>query len=110
MGARCQVSIKEKESHTPVYLYSHWGSGSIKEDVRIALARNQRWDDYEYLTRILFDGMKGTDTTSETGYGIGTGEHGDIDILVEILPGKKVGIEGKVWTFDEYTKESFTVD
>jgi len=80
MGARAQVHIKD----TGVYLYTHWGAGSIEEDAKNAIARGVRWDDPEYLTRIIFDQMKGTNTTSELGFGIGTSQHGDIEKLITV--------------------------
>ncbi len=111
MGARAQVSIKDRIQDIPVYLYTHWGAGSLKEDIRIALERGKgRWDDYEYLSRILFDGMKGDDVTSETGFGIGISEHGDIELLIEILPDQKVRIGIDEWTFAEYIQEKFTIN
>src|SRR4051794_39693025 len=83
MGARAQVLIQDEG----VYLYTHWGSGSIVDDVRQALkseAGRNRVDDPEYLARIIFDVMKDGDTTGETGFGIGTSRHGDIDVLVTV--------------------------
>lgn len=54
-----------------MYLYSHWRGYEMPILVRDALARQQRWSDGQYLTRIVFDGIKGDDTESETGFGIG---------------------------------------
>lgn len=79
MGARAQVHIKD----TGVYLYTHWGSGRLESDVRTALAKKRRWDDSEYLTRIIFDVMKGNDH-GETGFGISTSKHEDIELLITI--------------------------
>ena len=81
MGARAQVRIKD----TGVYLYTHWGAESIFQDVHRALkskAGQARLDDPEYLARIIFDKMQGNDPSPETGFGIGTHQHGDIDNLV----------------------------
>jgi hypothetical protein len=65
-----------------VYLYTHWGSGDIVNIVRTGLINgSSRWNDSEYLARILFDAMKGDDVKSTTGYGIGTSMHGDLDCL-----------------------------
>lgn len=102
MGARAQVKIQESERSAPVYLYTHWGSGEIIEDVKRALAKNWRWSDYEYLARVIFDEMKGDDFDTETGYGISTSEHGDNDILVEILPGQKIRVGELTLTFDQF--------
>lgn len=78
MGARAQVHIKD----TGVYLYTHWGASHIFDDVVTAISQQIRWDDPEYLARIIFDCMKGTEVTGELGYGIGTSKHGDIERLV----------------------------
>lgn len=80
MGARAQVKIND----TGVYLYTHWGANSIFEDVQEAISKNWRWTDPEYLTRIIFDTMKRSDIDGETGYGIGTAMHGDIERLVVV--------------------------
>mgnify|MGYP001600953658 CR=1 FL=1 len=80
MGERGQVHIKP----SGVYLYTHWGADELISNVRDALAKKWRWNHPEYLTRIIFDMMKETDVTSETGYGIGTKLHGDTKVLVEI--------------------------
>ena len=86
MGARAQVLIKE----TGVYLYTHWGSGSLEDVVNDAvnsrIGRSRRTDT-EYLTRIIFCAMikaGGCDFDGETGFGIGTEEHGDIELLVTV--------------------------
>ena len=80
MGARTQVYIKD----TKVYLYSHYDSFEIETIVAKALSKRWRWDDPEYLARIIFDAMIGDSFGEETGYGIGTQQHGDIDNLVTI--------------------------
>jgi len=73
MGDRGQVHIID----TGVYLYTHYGGTNLPEIVRRALARRERWDDPEYLTRIIFCGMVKPDFDGELGYGIGTERHGD---------------------------------
>lgn len=79
MGDRGQVLIKDEK----VYLYTHWGASDMEADVKRAMAKQWRWDDPEYLGRIIFDEMVHTHNT-ETGYGIGTTEHGDIELLITI--------------------------
>lgn len=79
MGDRGQVQING------VYLYTHWGASELIENVQKAIRKRRRWDDYEYLTRIIFDVMKGDDTTSETGFGIGAiggGDEGNTQIKI----------------------------
>ena len=81
MGARAQIKVNQG----PVYLYTHHGSGEILKTAQKGMKMGEpRWHDPEYLTRILFDAMKGNDTDSTTGYGIGVQMHGDIDCYVAV--------------------------
>jgi hypothetical protein len=80
MGARAQVLIKDEG----VYLYTHWGSGELIDDVKRALASQagrNRWGDPEYLARIIFNVMQGYEHASEFGFGISTTRHGDLDYM-----------------------------
>lgn len=65
-----------------VVLYTHWSGTEIKDTLKQALRHEDRWDDAAYLTRIIFDKLRGGDTGT-TGYGIssfiGDNEH---DFLV----------------------------
>jgi len=83
IGDRAQVKIKG-HADTCVYLYTHWGGYRVEMEVRKALALKERWDDDEYLARIIFCEMIGDNTEGTTGYGIGTGEHGDIGLLITV--------------------------
>ena len=80
MGDRAQVLIKD----TGVYLYTHWGGSKLPEVVTNAIRRLERWNDPEYLARIIFCEMIKDDVGGETGYGIGTAQHGDIWRVVEV--------------------------
>ncbi len=78
MGARAQVLIKDEG----VYLYTHWGSGELLDDLKRALASQagrNRWGDPEYLARIILNVMQGYEHGAEFGFGIGTTKHGDLD-------------------------------
>jgi len=106
MGDRGQVLIKD----TGVYLYSHWGATELVKDVQTALKKRWRWDDEEYLARIIFDVMVGESQGEETSFGIGTEKHGDIWILITVDCGnqtvkvedyKKVVFKG---SFEEFLK------
>lgn len=72
---RNEGKLLAKES---VYLYTHWRGYELHAIAQEALARKQRWDDPEYLSRIIFDTMTKGATDRETGFGIGTGLHGDL--------------------------------
>ena len=107
MGARAQVKVGE------VFLYTHWGSGTLIKDVRKGLSQGQgRWSDPEYLARIIFDNLKNPEFDDPvTGYGISTYLHGDLDFWLEInCDERKIYShhysddgEPKIsWTFDSF--------
>lgn len=102
MGDRGQVLIKDKK----VYLYTHWEGGNLKKTVRTALARKERWDDPEYLARIIFCEMVRGREKEETGFGIGTSEHGDLNNPLITIDCKKnsVYIGGLSWRFNNFIK------
>jgi hypothetical protein len=105
MGARTQVYIKD----TKVYLYSHWGSQGIRKTVATALAKHWRWTDPEYLARIIFDEMTKGQHNTETGFGISTQEHLDIDNLITMDCSKQKITYKRSYekTTKEYTFELF---
>ena len=89
MGTRSQVHFV----NSGVYLYQHWDGDLLSSRVQRGLSLNERWDDEEYLTRIIFDSMKSEieaylkkeyGEKPYTGFGIGTDRHWDIEYLVEI--------------------------
>ena len=80
MGTRSQVFIKEEG----VYLYQHWDGYELPDIVRNALAKKWRWADPEYLARIIFCEMVKDHLEEETGYGIGSRIHFDIEYLVTV--------------------------
>lgn len=89
MGTRSQVHFV----NSGVYLYQHWDGNLLASRVQRGLSLNERWDDEEYLTRIIFDSMKSEieaylkkeyGEKPYTGFGIGTTRHWDIEYLVEI--------------------------
>lgn len=85
MGDRGQVYVRSWGGKSGVYLYTHYGASSLDKDVERAIAKGWRWDDPDYLARIIFDEMVGKDGWGEeTGYGIGTQKAGDIWRLVTV--------------------------
>jgi len=108
MGDRAQVLIKDEG----VYLYTHWGASKLEEVVRRALERGKsRWNDPEYLARIIFCEMVKGREMELTGYGIGTKQYCDAWRIIEIdCENQKVTkIDfGKVQfkkSFEEFIKE-----
>lgn len=108
MGDRGQILIKD----TGIYLYTHWSGYTLKKILQTALQRKQRWNDVEYLTRIIFCEMIGDDIKGETGYGIGNIEHGDLNNPLLIVDVKKQTIIGDdlIWSFEKFIKQKFTED
>jgi len=84
MGDRGQVRFiySDYSGHAEpreVWFYTHWGASVLWECVASALARGKgRWDDEEYLARIIFCEMVGNDVEGTTGFGIGMSRHGDV--------------------------------
>ena len=80
MGTRSQVFMV----NSGVYLYQHWDGYNLPLEVQEALKLKARWNDEEYLTRIIFETMLENQSDKTTGFGIGTIQHSDIEWLVEI--------------------------
>jgi hypothetical protein len=105
MGDRAQVFIEDEK----VYLYTHWNATELPEIVANALARGkERWDDPEYLTRIIFSEMIKDDINGLTGYGIGTTKHNDIWRLITIsCSGQIIKIEDEGKPFQQFRFPDF---
>lgn len=84
MSTRSQVKLISSSFSTPIYLYQHYDGDNLYKTVCNAISRKARWDDPEYLTRIIFSEMIKDHIDDTTGYGIGTSQHGDIEYLVEV--------------------------
>jgi hypothetical protein len=82
MGDRGNIIVKDGNSK--VFLYSHWTGSDLPKVVKKALGRKERWDDGQYLARILFCEMVKGHEGEATGFGISS-EIGDggTDILVD---------------------------
>ena len=95
MGSRAQVHVVGRG--TDVYLYTHWKSLQLEKIVKEALQHRQRWVDAEYLARIVFEGMIKNDIGSFTGYGIGSTEHFDIELLITLnCSSQMITIDNKI--------------
>ena len=112
MGDRGQVLILPDK----VYLYTHWTAYNLPKTVQEALNHNWRWDDSEYLARIIFDTMISDDQGNETGFGIGSTLHSDVYRLVTVdcqnqsVKVEQVNYEPKVTfegSFKEFVKAKF---
>ena len=79
MGSRGHIVVKQhpagpdKKAAGEVYLYTHWGGEFLPQIVQMTLARQERWDDECYLTRMLFCALLDPeDLTGTMGMGIST--------------------------------------
>ena len=100
MGHRAQVKVEPDN----IYLYTHWGSYELEATVKKALSKRWRWDDPEYLTRIIFDTMTEDKHGTETGFGIGSVQHDDNEAPLVIVNADKqtVTISGKTQSFEDF--------
>lgn len=68
-----------------VYLYTHDDAGSLTNNVHSTLAMRQRWDDADYLAKMVFCRMVSVECwNTDRGYGIGTQLYADINLLVTL--------------------------
>lgn len=83
MGERSNILLV----NDGIYLYSHWDTADeVIKIVRAALIRGEgRWDDRQYLNRIIFSELIQHDVLGITGYGLSTDLHdGDVCISIDI--------------------------
>ena len=104
MGERGQIFIKS----TGVYIYTHWGGAELLQVVHRAMQWGRVEDD-EYFTRALVEELVRDDQFSDTGSGVGTKMHSDLNwplVTVDTV-NNVVELEGKnSWTFEEFKKLS----
>lgn len=75
MGERGNIVITKDDNMFPhpVFFYTHWSGYLVKPILQTALRRGQeRWDDPQYLARIIFCEMVKGDPQGVTGFGITT--------------------------------------
>lgn len=98
MATRGQVKIGN------VYLYQHLDAGDLENTVRRVLKRGLRWHDPCYLARMVFCAMVPVDNwRGETGFGIDTEEHYDIEYLITLdTKAQTVNINGVTVSFIDF--------
>jgi hypothetical protein len=118
MGDRGNIVVRGAGSQ--VFLYTHWEGYQIPEFARMAIATRRRWDDPQYLARIVFDTMAWGRQGDETGFGISSNLHDnghpllivDCDKQQVFLESdersecRKVGPEAKPLSFEEFASLS----
>jgi hypothetical protein len=104
------------EGKSQVYLYTHWTGYKLAETVREALKRGiERWQDGQYLARIIFCEMVKGGEMDLTGFGISSviGDNGHPIIVVNVddqtigfaEEGKEPQCDAK-WALPEYVRLS----
>jgi hypothetical protein len=68
-----------------IYLYTHSTADDLINVVNNVLSKNVRWDDPDYLARMIFCKMIPVeDWDNENGFGIGTQLYMDIQMLISL--------------------------
>lgn len=103
MGNRANVYVQDGDDNG-VYLYTHWGGSELPEVLRDALRRGRdRWDDAQYLARIIFCEMVQDNVMDLAGYGITSRVWDGDGGIIEVDPEEQVvAFKGKTISFLEY--------
>lgn len=103
MGDRANIQVKEDNNDSGVFLYTHWAGSKLPETLQNALKKRWRWNDFQYLTRIIFDEMVGEYHGQETGYGISSrvGD-GEKRVLIVNCESQTVSIGGESMPFGKF--------
>lgn len=123
MGDRANIVIEadQRMFPHPVFFYTHWCGYRIKPALQAALLRGkERWDDPQYLARVIFCGLVGKDEDI-SGFGISTriGDGGGKLLCVNMEENKvrerdsSSNINAPVlreWTFREFVELTIEED
>ena len=90
MGDRGNIIIRMPDNKGQIVLYSHWGGHDLPFILQQALQRGkERWDDPQYLSRIIFSTMIAENPEGLTGYGISTVVYDNEHPLLVVTPGQR---------------------
>ena len=108
MGDRANVLIQSGDN-PGVYLYTHWGGYSLPKTVQDALKQKERWDDEQYLNRIIFCEMIKGQKRETTGYGITAFVCDGEDRIIHIdVDKQQITLKNHTYSFDEYIELDLT--
>jgi hypothetical protein len=110
MGDRANTLFKQVDGGK-IYFYTHWDGRNLPNTLQKALRRGEdRWNDEQYLARIIFCEMIQDDVLSNTGYGISTYE-GDNQRSLLIVDIKKQEVQcgEHSWPFKEFIKDPIPI-
>lgn len=105
MGDRGNIAVQfEGDKTKRVWFYTHWSGYSMDSIIAAALERGKdRWNDDQYLARIIFCELVKGNEMDVTGFGIGV-EPGDNGHAFRI-----VDIEAKTVFQEGDTREGFNI-
>lgn len=105
MGDRANVKWVDSDDGV-LHFYTHWSGYKLQATVAAALNRGRnRWDDDQYLARIVFCEMIQDDVVGgETGFGLATyvGDGEDRIVTVNTKTQTVVDFAGVEHTFENY--------
>jgi hypothetical protein len=104
MGDRGNIIIKQKREEGQISFYTHWSGSDLPRIVANALDRGRsRWNDEDYLNRIIFCELLEGDLEGTTGFGIGISAAADANTIV-IVDHKRGWIvyNGTEYSFDDF--------
>ena len=105
MGDRANVVLTgggERAGTSDLVFYTHWNGSELPRTVQAALERGRdRWNDPQYLNRIIFSEMIQEEVMELTGFGIATGSPWERFIKVDHAR-QVVTLEGSEFTFEEF--------
>ena len=102
MAISANIHIVHKDGG--IYFYSHLDGGRIPKLVAMALDRGRnRWNDEQYLARIIFSEMVKDDVMGLTNYGIGVTPCEETIMDID-MPNQEVHLRktGEVWNYDNF--------
>jgi hypothetical protein len=103
MGDRAQVQFlfNTEEQYREVWFYTHNEGWRLPYTITNAIRRGKsRWNDDEYLARIIFSEMIQKDVMAEYGFAIGVYRHADLQYPVIIVDCVRQAVsfdDGKTW-------------
>ena len=108
MGDRANVLVRQDNEDNGVWLYTHWDGTELPRTLRNALIRGrERWDDAQYLTRIIFSEMVAGHEMALTGYGISSRVGDGDDRVLEVNVAHQTVSNGTTtWSFEGFIHTS----
>lgn len=102
MATRANIHVVDNDNDSGVWLYQHWDGYELSAVLQRALAKRWRWDDSQYLTRIIFSEMIKDNVDEESGFGISSQPwDGDTRLVVNVR-NQTVSNGQNTWSFEEY--------